>query len=501
MSMKWLILILNLYSINSIAQTALTEDLLKFDKYRKLHEFVKSGSEHEASKKFAEAIEKQKELEDDPTKRAELFYQTKVSQAPCSHCPQYLGLIREVNKIVDKIDDQNIAVSNEKAIQLSKLKFLYFLSVSESTEGTKCEKTSHMVLGEEERIRSGKVKLVAEKALALPDVTDVQIYNPNKEMHYFYQGEGEENGNIIEVVVMPDQSAFIKYYKYNSPFVLPSLSTGKENSKLEINEQIGYFNLKPQIKTESMILPTDISFGEGKITTQLTDGLNLSHEAALSYNEQKANVAFESDKGEKYLLLEGVNNTKGSKIGTAIVNYGFVIDEASSLKVGTSVGTRVEGTFDEKNKLKNDKTIELGLTDHNNEYIKVKAMLDTSNVSSYVISNNYSVDEGKIGSQIELKGNGDKAYGVNYTNKGFIDSVGATYTTTANGERRYGASVGTTIDSNTVLKTEYSTGSHQPYSVAVNFERKVSETTSMVLTVNNSKDKGTALMYQFQMKF
>ena len=208
-----------------------------------------------------------------------------------------------------------------------------------------------------------------------------------------------------------------------------------------------------------------------------------------------------NDKGEKYLLLEGVNNTKGSKIGTAIVNYGFVIDEASSLKVGTSVGTRVEGTFDEKNKLKNDKTIELGLTDHNNEYIKVKAMLDTSNVSPYVISNNYSVDEGKIGSQIELKGNGDKAYGVNYTNKGFIDSVGATYTTTANGERRYGASVGTTIDSNTVLKTEYSTGSHQPYSVAVNFERKVSETTSMVLTVNNSKDKGTALMYQFQMKF
>lgn len=371
------------------------------------------------------------------------------------------------------------------------------MSVSETDDGSKCDKTSHMVLDEEEQIRSGKVKLVAEKALALPNVTDVQFYNPNKEMHYFYQGEGEENGNIIEVIVMPDQTAFIKYYKYNSPYSIPNLSPGKEASPLEIDEKIGYFNLRPQIKTENMVLPTDISFGEGKISTQLTDGLNLSHEAALSYNEQKANVAFESDKGEKYLLLEGVNNTKGTKVGTAIVNYGFVIDEASSLKVGTSVGTRVEGTFDEKNKLKNDKTIELGLTDHNNEYIKVKALIDTANVSSYVISNNYSVDEGKIGSQIELKGNGDKAYGVNYTNKGFIDTVGATYTTTTSGEKRYGASVGATIDSNTVLKTEYSTGSHQPYSVAVNFERKVSETTSMVLTVNNSKDKGTAVMYQF----
>jgi hypothetical protein len=499
--MKWLILILNLYSFNTFAQSALTEDLLKFDKYKKLHEFVKSGTENEAGSKFVDAIAKQKEIDEDPTKRAELFYQTKVSQSPCVHCPQYLGLIKEVNKIVDQIDDQNIAIANEKAIQLSKLKFLYYLSVSETDEGTKCDKTSHMVLGEEDKIRSGKVKLVAEKALALPNVTDVQFYNPNKEMHYFYQGEGEENGNIIEVIVMPDQSAFIKYYKYNSPYSLPNLSPGKEASPLEIDEQIGYFNLKPQIKTENMVLPTDISFGQGKISTQLADGLSLSHEAALSYNEQKANVAFENEKGEKYLLLEGVNNTKGSKIGTAVVNYGFVLDEDSSLKVGTSVGTRVEGTFDEKNKLKNDKTLELALTDHNHEYIKVKALLDTSNVSSYVISNNYSVDEGKVGSQVELKGNGDKAYGVNYTNKGFIDTFGATYTTTATGEKRYGASVGASIDSNTVLKTEYSTGSHQPYSVAVNFERKVSETTSMVLTVNNSKDKGTALMYQFQMKF
>ncbi len=501
MSMKWLILIQFFIVQNIFAESALTEDLLKLDKYKKLHDYVKSGSDNEAGKKFAEAIAKQQELEADPTKRAELYYQTKVSQAPCSHCPAYLGLIKEVNKIVDKIDDPSIAVSNEKAIQLSKLKFLYFLSVSETSEGTKCDKTSHMIFGEEDRLREGKVKLVVEKALALPNVTDVQFYNPNKEMHYFYQGEGEENGNIIEVIVKPDQTAVIKYYKYNSPFALPAGSLGKERPKLEIDEQIGYFNLKPQIKTENMVLPTDISLGQGKISTQLADGLSLSHETALSYNEQKANVAFESDKGEKYLLIEGVNHTKGSKVGTAIVNYGFVLDESSNLKLGTSAGTRVEGTFDEKVALKNDKTLEMALTDHNNEYIKVKAMIDTANVPSYTISNNYSIDEGKLGGQVELKGNGDKKYGVNYTNTGFIDQFGATYSTTATGEKRYGASVGATIDSNTVLRTEYSTGTHQPYSVAVNFERKVSETTSMVLTVNNSKDKGTALMYQFQMKF
>lgn len=120
MSMKWLILILNLYSFNLIAQTALTEDLLKIEKYKTLHDFIKSGTDHEAGKKIAEAIAKQKEIEEDPTKRAELFYQTKVSQSPCVHCPPYLGLIREVNKIVDQIDDKSIAVSNEKAIQLSK---------------------------------------------------------------------------------------------------------------------------------------------------------------------------------------------------------------------------------------------------------------------------------------------------------------------------------------------------------------------------------------------
>lgn len=499
--MKWLILLSNFLIFNLNAQTALTEDLLKIEKYKMLHDFVKSGSDNEASKKIAEAIAKQKELEEDPTKRAELFYQTKVSQAPCSHCPPYLGLIKEVNKIVDKIDDNNIAASNEKAIQLSKLKFLYYLSVSESESGVKCDKTSHMILGEEEQLRSGKIKLVAEKALALPNVTDVQFYNPNKEMHYFYQGEGVESGNIIEVVVMPDQSAFIKYYKYNSPFSIPKFSEGLDKPKFEINEQIGYFNLKPTIKTENMVLPTDISFGQGKITTPIADGLNLSHETALSYNEQKANVAFENEKGEKYLLLEGVNNTKGSKVGSAVVNYGFVLDESSSLKIGTSVGTRVEGLFDEKTKLKNDKTIELGLTDHNNEYIKVKALLDTANVPTYVVSNNYAVDEGKVGGQVELKGNGDKTFGVNYTNQGFINRFGATYSNSATGEKRYGASVGASIDSNTILKTEYSTGSHQPSSVAVNFERKVSETTTMVLTVNNSKDKGTALMYQLQMKF
>jgi hypothetical protein len=485
----------------SFAETALTRELLNNPNYKEIYEQIKNDEAlSTAGTTVQDAIKRQSELESDPSARAKLYYQEKLDSSPCPHCPKYLDLVLSVNNIVEKIDTSDVALGNEKIAQLSKLKFLYYLTKSEIDGKSVCNKSSRVDPISEKALREGSIKLLAEKALSLPNVTDVQFYEANqKEVHYFYQGEEEDNNTIIEVVILPDRTAVLKYYRYESGIKLPDIGS---RTQTLANQDKNFIEINPKIETENLVLPTDISFGKARTSIDLPGGLELKHDSDFAFNQQKGNVTILNADGEKFLLLEGVNNSGGSKGGSAIVNYNFLLDKDSDLKLGTAVGTNVEiGNSLREGIKKSEQNFELGLTDHNNEYFKVKSVVDSTGLTSYGASNKLKLGDGAIGGQFNFDKTGEKTYGVNLEKQGIFDRVGAKYIYTATGEKKYAASVGATVARDTILTTEYTNGGGKSSSIAMNFEKKINETTTMVLTVNNSKESGTNLMYQFQTKF
>lgn len=509
--MKLMILISMIFSSSvALAETALTTRLRQNGKYDEVYQKIKSDSDNKELTDFTakaqEAYKKQKQMNLDPNYRAKLYYESQTEQKPCQHCPEYLDLISEVNKIVEKTKVSDVKKDNQRMIELSRLKFLYYVvkSTEESNDGG-CREHLRVLPQELNKIKKGKVILAAEEALALPDVSSVQFYEgKGKDVHYYYKGEGIESDNIIEVHVRSDGTAVVRYYKYDSADQLPDLgtsvatSTGTEDKKDE-----NFLVVKPEVVTENLVLPTDVKILKAGTMTQLNEAVGLRHSTEISYNEQATSVGLEDSTGFTYLGLKGKNITDGKKQAEAFVNSEFDLNKEEGLKLGISAGTAVE-TEDIKKGLtdfKQTQSMRLGLTDHNNEYFTVQTVIDDKGVDQINLGNMYKVGDGKVGTSVELNQSGDKTYRINVADQGYINEGGMRFSNLESGERIYGAKAGVQIDKRTLLSTDYSHSTVSGNSVAVNFERRISETTSMVLTVNENEKTGTSVMYQFQAKF
>lgn len=505
--MKSITLLLFIFTTTAFADTALTTRLRKNDNYDQIYEKVTAkGSDpmiSEASTKFQDAWAIQKKLEKDPNSRAKMYYQEDVDAKPCSSCPKYLDLVLEVNKIVEKTKDQDVQSANEKMVALTKLKFLYYTVKSTDVDNNvTCKTYNTMLPSERASFERGTLKLAAEEALALPDVSSVQFYEgAGKEVHYYYKGEGAEANNVVEVVIMPDGKAIMKYYKYDSGFNLPSMGDVPKEY-IAASDEDNYIKFNPTIETENMVLPTDIGFGSIGTKHSVSDNLDLKNKTDFSFNKQETNVSLADKDGHKYVVVEGENITDGKKKVDAIVNYDFDLAKDSDLKLGTGVGNTTE-TISEKisDGVTNKQSVRLGLTDHNHEYINVKTFVDAEGVSSVSVGNKYKIGEGSIGADVEVTREGARSYKIDALDQGYLSAAGIRYTEDALGSRTYGVSTGVTMDKSLRLSTEYSRSDTVGQAVSLNLQKKVSENTSMVLSVGKSEKEGATLMYQFQSKF
>lgn len=505
--MKSLILVLTIISTSAFADTALTNRLRKnesIDKYySKLDSTVSENSVEEFSIKVSAAFEEQKKLEADPNSRAEMYYQEDVDAKPCGSCPKYLNLIREVNKIVEKTNESSVQASNEKMIALTKLKFLYYtVKSTDEDNNVTCKTFNPMLPGERNSYERGTLSLAAEQALALPDVNNVQLYDgPGKEVHYFYKGEGNEADNVIEVVMMPNGKAIIKYYKYDNGMNLPSMGEAqflKKDKKLGDN----YIDINPTVKTDNYVLPTDIGFGTMGTKYSITDDLDIKNHTDFGFNKQETNVSVLDKDGNKYLIIEGENITDGKKTVDAVVNYDFDLASDANLKLGTSVGNTTETVTDKlSDGVTNKQSVRVGITDHNNEYIKVRTYVDAEGVSSLGVGNKYKVGNGSIGADIEMGRNGARKYSVDVLEQSYLTSAGFSYEESVYNERSYGVNVGTNIDESLRLSTGFTRSKTAGSAVTVNLQKKVNENTSMVLSVGRSEREGASVLYQFETKF
>lgn len=505
MKILWAALII--YSNTLYAETALTNRLRQYETYDKLYTKIDNTTSDSTvsdfSSKVSAAFEAQRQIADDPNARAKLYYQDEVEAKPCSSCPKYLDLILEVNKIVEKTKDTNVQNANEKMIALTKLKFLYYtVKSTDDKNNVTCKTYNQMLPGEKNSYERGSLNLAAEEALALPDVSSVQLYEgKGKEIHYFYRGEGNEADNVIEVVISPDGKATLKYYKYDNGLNLPSMGDVPTEKQVAARGD-NYLEMKPSLKTENYILPTDIGFGAMGRKYSISEDLDLKNETEFGFNKQETNVSVLDKDGNKYLVVEGENITDGKKTVDAVVNYDFDLAKDSNLKLGTSLGNTTESvSADLSDGVTNKQSVRVGITDHNHEYIKVKTYVDETGVSSVGLGNKYKVGDGFVGGDVELGKDGSKKYNVDIMDDRYMGSVGLSYAESIQGERSFGASVGKNIDPSLRLSTDFTRSEQSGAAVKLNLQKNISENTSMVLSLGKSEEEGASVLYQFETKF
>ena len=499
MKRSFIFLLLISLTTNLLAET-LTNELLKNERYKSVYEFIKNDPAlAEGSDKLQIAIQQQQALTEDPNSRAKLYYQQSVDQAPCLHCPRYLDLVLAVNKIVEKVNIEDTVQNNQKLIQLSKLNFLYYLTKTTLDNGSiECSKFTGLDLNAEKELKRGTVKLAAEVALALPNITEVQYYaTGGREVHYFYRGEGEDNNTIIEVIMAQSRPALIKYYKYESPYNLPDL--GGDNSKTT-EDKNNYLVIDPTIERENLILPTNLNLGKAAMVSPLSESLNLRTETQASFNQQKGSVSLETKNGKKYLVLENINTAGGSNSIRTMVNYDIPLVEDTGLMVTTFLESKSEKTDNIEIGIKNSGTMTLTLTDKDSEYFKIKTVSDNLGINSYILGNNLKLGEGKIAAEIQFDRDGNRQYNLNLIDQGPFKQSGIKYQRNASGERIIAANMGTTIDNRTTLNTEFSHSNIDRNKLALNLERNINSTDSMIVQISGSDISGYNLLYQYQKK-
>ncbi|MEA9357833.1 hypothetical protein SHI21_16500 [Bacteriovorax sp. PP10] len=506
--MKSLIVALIIFSTSVFAETALTNRLRKNDTYDKLYSKIDTTSSDsnvsDFSSKVTAAFEAQKELESTESSRAKLYYQEDVDAKPCASCPKYLDLVLQVNQIVEKTKDTSVQNANEKMVALTKLKFLYYtVKSTDEDNNVTCKTYNPMLPSEKKSYERGSLSLAAEQALALPDVNSVQLYEgKGKEVHYFYKGEGNEADNVVEVVIMPDGKSIIKYYKYDNGLNLPTM--GEAQFKKMNSRGDNYIDLTPTVKTEHFVLPTDIGFGSMGTKYSISDDLDLRNKTEFGFNKQGTNVSVLDKSGNKYLIIEGENITDGKKTVDAVVNYDFDLSSDSKLKLGTSVGNTTETVSEDlSDGVTNKQSVRMGITDHNNEYIKVRTYVDDKGVSSVGVGNKYKVGEGSVGADVEVGRDGSKKYSVDVFDQNYLSSAGFSYEQSIYNERSVGVNVGANLDPEKSLRlsTGFTRSDTEGSAVKVNLQKKINENTSMVLSLGKSEKEGASVLYQFETKF
>lgn len=442
---------------SSVFSAELETQLKKLPFYDKLTETTDSS---EDAKKAGQALKQlwdQRNAPVDLNKEAKLNYQADVNAKPCSHCPKYLNLTLEVNKIVEKAkEDKDVALENDAFIQLSKLKFMYYVVRSEVEQGeTKCQQINSTYELNPPKL-DGQFKIIKDVIVKLPEVTDFQYYPEGKdEIFYYYRGEGANANVIIEVVMNKDGTAKLRYYEFEasdgSTEYMKRLQREKKladelKKSSEEKPKVNHFSPTFEVKTGDNLIPQDITLLKAGAKTQLAEDLNvlLGHEASV--NEQSANIVFERDNGQKWFIVQGRNVTDGGKSVTTAIPLEVALNEETKLKMNGRFEnhTSVDNMQDiKKGNIVNTQKAIVGLSDESHQYLNAETNFDAQGFVSTSASNNFKLTpESSVGSAVTYDREGRTSYSVNAS-------------TSLLGKDKLTTSFGTTSDNNKFATAQY----------------------------------------------
>ena len=465
----------------------LETQLQKLGAYKQFSSTIDNDAQaKKGTAEFQKFLEQKKTTPQTANEEAKLVYENNVDAKPCTHCPKYLNLTMAVNDIVEKVQKEDktssVSDSNEQMLQLNKLKFLYYVVRTENNEGEiSCQKFGDRNYFKPTKLE-GNFKMLSDTMIKMSNVTDIQ-YLPRgqDEVYYYYRGEGDKSNILIEVVMNKDVTARIRYYDMLNPDGtssnrLPVLGTlaSKDMKPAQKDE---YFDVGLDIKTRNTVLHNDIGLSKEATSLKVMYDVNLKLKNENSFNQQSAGVDIVDDTGTKWVSIQGKNVVSGAKSLTTIIPVEISLDKSSELKMSGSLQNDLTAqSLDQVKKLDftANQTVQFGLTDHNNEYVNVKATADKDGFSGYSVSNKFALTEGS--------------------------SVGAAYEQTRDGKKSFSINNVANFNEYGTLTTSFGTDSSSNRYVQTQYEKKIGSTSTIAIGAKTTNTEKT-FMLTYQTKF
>jgi hypothetical protein len=421
-----------------------------------------------------------------------LIFEKTIDNSTCSECPIFLNLTTAINKIIEnvKIEEFTIAEDNELTIELNKLKYLQTIVKSEiNTSEDNCQNLE--IESEKSFERSDEnIGLINDMYSTFPDFTDFQyIPKESKEFYYFHRDEDEANRMVTEVTINNSGINKIRYYDYlendqkdeDSKLVtLPKKESANliqsKSKKITFKKDGNFIDLNFDVKTKGNEKISDVHLIKSEMTTQVLDNYKLQLKNNVNLNAQSASISLQNDTGEKYVIIKGLSVRNGEKSLNTIIPLTLTLNKENAIKLKASLEnqTTKEQSEDNRNSISNTQTVKMALTDHNHEYFNIEAMTDTTGLSGLKLSNKFSlVNESNIGATYVERRDGER-------------SISIQNVANINKREKLTTSIGKT-PVNSFAQTEY--------------ENKISERTSMVMTIKLDNQNKKSILYQIQSKF
>ncbi|MDO9182142.1 MAG: hypothetical protein Q7U04_07025 [Bacteriovorax sp.] len=286
-----------------------------------------------------------------------LFYEEEIkdkSITACTHCPRFITLTGQINKVVDKLSkDSKVNISVEQFSKLNNLKFLYYTQALRDQKGNVlCQRFLDLTSDLSPTKFDGQFKLVAEDVLKFEYITEIQYMNPNlEELVYYYRGVGEDKNIIIQAILTKTGGKF-RYFRYTpsqkegNPYNLPDFELVKAKSNLSILPDTlakGPYEVSEAMTTADKV-QMDIAVAKSnnqpdKYDLQLKTELE-KHGQYLPKNIHLLDASFNTNLGSD-LSIQGNNKTS---VKSNIAHLGFKNgdDELVSADAKTSTGGDTE---------------------------------------------------------------------------------------------------------------------------------------------------------------
>jgi len=213
---------LNAFDVTNLSGASLGVNSLNSPEGKKIQEIFKQAKEaQKAGRNDGKFVLEKEEMVNDT--------------GPCTHCPRYLALTSEVNKIIGKLakdppKDSDIALS-DLPVRLNRLKFLFYTQKKQEEDGSvSCRRFMDLTPNLRPTKFDGQFKLMAEEVFKFSSVTDVQYMNPQvEETVYYYRGEGADS-NVIVQAILTKEGGRLRTFRYypteqeKNPYNLPDMN-------------------------------------------------------------------------------------------------------------------------------------------------------------------------------------------------------------------------------------------------------------------------------------
>lgn len=211
----------------------------------------------------------------------------------CSHCPSYLSLTEQVNKILAKTSTK---YPDEVPREVSKLKMLFYTIKSRDLDGNiKCQNYEMIdYMMDKDKKLMGEAKFIASEFFTVQGIESVFYNMPENEKIIYYFKDQANSNVLVQVVVEKGKRPEIRYYSYTpsmaevNPYNLPDLDakaikSNGEGLKLPVEttltgaiadpnkERMG-FSFDPKWIKKG-ILPRDYYLGEAYLTSEIVEGV------------------------------------------------------------------------------------------------------------------------------------------------------------------------------------------------------------------------------------